>query len=288
WRVLGIAAALLVALPILMLLTQWATLGTGEQDIWQHLFDTKLDRLTLNTLVLLVGVGTLVSVIGTSLAWLVSLCEFPGRRWFDWALMLPLAIPGYVMAFVFYGLFSFAGPLQTWGRSAFGANFWFPDLQGAVGVILVMGLVLYPYVYLMARAAFNSQGRNLLDAARMLGLSPTGAFWQVALPVARPALIGGVALALMETLADFGAVSVFNYDTFTTAIYNAWYGLFNLAVAAQLASLLLVFVAFTLMLEHYSRKHARFTQDERSRAAQRFQLRGGKAMAATAWCLLVF
>lgn len=288
WRVLGLAAALLVALPILMLLTQWATLGTGEQDIWQHLFATKLDRLALNTIVLLLGVGVLVTVLGTSLAWLVSMCEFPGRRWFDWALMLPLAIPGYVMAFVFYGLFSFAGPIQSWGRSVFGANFWFPDLQGAVGVILVMGLVLYPYVYLMARSAFTVQGRNLLDAARLLGLSTTGAFWKVALPVARPAVIGGVALALMETLADFGAVSVFNYDTFTTAIYNAWYGLFNLAVAAQLASLLLVFVALTLMLEHYSRKHARFTQDERSRAAQRFRLQGAQAWAATSWCLVIF
>jgi iron(III) transport system permease protein len=288
WRVLGLGAALLVALPILMLLTQWGTLGNGEQEIWQHLFDTKLDRLAANTAVLLAGVGVLVTVLGTSLAWLVSLCEFPGRRCFDWALMLPLAIPGYVMAFVFYGLFSFAGPLQSWGRATFGANFWFPDLQGAVGVVLVMALVLYPYVYLLARAAFNAQGRNLLDAARLLGLSPRGAFWQVALPVARPALIGGVALALMETLADFGAVSVFNYDTFTTAIYNAWYGLFNLAVAAQLASLLLVFVALTLMLEHYSRKHARFTQDERSRAAQRFQLRGVKAWGATLWCLVIF
>src|SRR5690606_34245062 len=136
----------------------------------------------------------------------------------------------------------------------FGADFWLPDLQGALGVILVMGLVLYPYVYMLARAAFNAQGRNLLDAARMLGLSPFGAFWQVALPVARPALIGGGALALMETLADFGAVAVFNYDTFTTAIYSAWYGLFNLAVAAQLSTLLLGFVGLTLALEHYSRK----------------------------------
>ncbi|MDR2213907.1 MAG: iron ABC transporter permease [Pseudomonadales bacterium] len=271
-----------------MLLTQWATFGDGEQDIWRHLLDTKLDRLTLNTLLLLAGVGALVTLLGASLAWLVSLCDFPGRRWFDWALMLPLSIPGYVMAFVFYGLFSYSGPLQSWGRATFGANFWFPDLQGALGVILVMSLALYPYVYLLARAAFKAQGRNLLDAARLLGHGPRAAFWRVALPVARPALIGGVALAAMETLADFGAVSVFNYDTFTTAIYNAWSGLFNLAVAAQLASLLLVFVALTLLLEHYSRKQARFTQDERSRAAPRFQLSGIKAWGASLWCALIF
>jgi len=287
WRVLGIAAALLVALPILMLLSQWATLGNGEQAIWQHLYDTKLDRLAGNTVVLLLGVGVMVTVLGTSLAWLVSVCDFPGRRIFDWALMLPLAIPGYVMAFVFLGLISYSGPLQTWGRNTFGMDFWFPDLQGALGVILVMGLVLYPYVYMLARSAFNAQGRNLLDAARMLGLSPFGAFWQVALPVARPALIGGGALALMETLADFGAVAVFNYDTFTTAIYSAWYGLFNLAVAAQLSTLLLGFVGLTLALEHYSRKHARFTLDERSRESQRFRLRGARAWGATGYCLLV-
>jgi len=276
-----------VALPIVMVLLQWGTLGIGEQEIWQHLFATKLDRLALNTLVLLLGVGSMVLVVGTSLAWLVSMCEFPGRRWFDWALMLPLAVPGYVMAFVFVGLVNYSGPVQTWGRQLFGTRFWFPDLQGAFGVILVLGLVLYPYVYLLARAAFTSQGRNLLDAARLLGLGSAGAFWKVALPVARPALIGGLALALMETLADFGAVSVFNYGTFTTAIFDAWSGLRNQAVASQLASLLLVFVGVTLTLEFYSRKHARFTLDERSRKVQRIVLAGGKALAATAWCSFI-
>lgn len=287
WRALGIAVALLVALPLLSLLWQWTTLGTGEGRIWQHLLETKLDRLALNTLVLLLGVASGVGVLGVALAALVSFCEFPLRRAIEWLLLLPMAIPGYVMAFVFLGIFSFAGPLQTSLRQWFGTQYWFPDVQSPLMVILVFTLVLYPYVYLLARAAFLSQGRNLIDAARTLGLSAPQAFFRVALPVARPAIAGGIALVLMETLADFGAVSVFNYDTFTTAIYNAWSGLFNLAVAAQLATLLLLFVVVTQVLEKYSRQGARFVRDERSRDVQRFHLRGLRAVVATLACLLV-
>lgn len=287
WRVLGTLLALLVALPILVLFLQWGVLGTGEQQIWQHLFDTKLDRLALNTLVLLVGVGAGVTLLGVTLAALVALCEFPGRRIFEWALLLPLAIPGYVMAFVFLGMFNFAGPVQTAFRNWFGTSAWFPDVQSPGMVILVLCLVLYPYVYLLARTAFLMQGRNLIDAARTLGLSTREAFLRVVLPVARPAIAGGLALALMETLADFGAVKVFNYDTFTTAIYDAWLGLFNLAVAAQLATLLLVFVLVTLVLENYSRLGARYAQDERSRTWQRFELGGGQALAATVLCSVI-
>jgi iron(III) transport system permease protein len=284
WRILGTLLALLVALPILVLFLQWGVLGSGEQQIWQHLFDTKLDRLALNTLVLLVGVGVGVTVLGVTLAALVTLCEFPGRGIFEWALLLPLAIPGYVMAFVFLGLFNFSGPVQTALRHWFGSSAWFPDVQSPGVVILVLSLVLYPYVYLLARSAFVAQGRNLIDAARTLGLSTRGAFLRVVLPVARPAIAGGLALALMETLADFGAVKVFNYDTFTTAIYDAWLGLRNVAVAAQLATLLLVFVLVTLVLENYSRLGARYAQDERSRASQRFVLGSAQAVAAMVLC----
>ncbi len=287
WRLLAAAVALAVALPIVMLFLQWGTLGNAEQEIWQHLFDTQLDRLALNTLVLLAGVAVGVTVLGVSLAALLSLCDFPGRRLLEWALLLPLAIPGYVMAFVFLGLFSFAGPAQTLARQWFGSSAWFPDVQSPGFVIVVLSLVLYPYVYLLARTAFLTQGRNLIDAARTLGLSPWSAFFKVVLPVARPAVGGGVALVLMETLADFGAVSVFNYDTFTTAIYRAWYGLFNLAVAAQLATLLLMFVLVTLVLEHYSRRGARYVRDERSRDVQRYRLRGLRAGMATAFASCV-
>lgn len=287
WTGLSFALAAIVLLPILLIFLQWGTIGSGEQDIWQHLLSTKLDRLLLNTVILACGVGAGVTLLGVSLAWLTASCDFPGRRFFDWALMLPLAVPSYVMAFVFLGLFNFAGPVQSTLRAWFGSSGWFPDVQSAPGVIIVFSLVLYPYVYMLARSAFIANGRSMMDAARVLGHSPGRAFRKVAVPVARPAIIAGVALALMETLADFGAVSVFNYDTFTTAIYSAWYGLFNLSVAAQLASLLLLFVALTLYLEKKGRAGARYSQDERSKNLRPYGLKGGRAWAATVACGLV-
>jgi iron(III) transport system permease protein len=287
WQALALLLAAGVGLPIVFILLQWGTLGFGEQAIWQHLIATKLDRLAGNTLLLLGGVSIGVSVLGITLAWLVSMCEFPGRRLFDWALMLPLAIPGYVMAFVFLALLTYAGPVQTALRQWFGPAVWFPDIRSAGGVVLVLSLVLYPYVYMLARAAFLGQGRHMMDAARILGHSPLGAFFRVALPVARPAIAGGLALALMETLADFGAVSIFNFDTFTTAIYTAWYGLFNLQVAAQLASLLLLFVAVTLTLEHYSRRQARYHSGSRQPTVRRYALQGAARWGATVLCTLV-
>lgn len=288
WRALAFLAAAIVIFPLLIILVQWGTVGTGEQQIWQHLFDTKLDRLAGNTLLLVIGVGTGVILLGVSLAWLTTICDFPGRRFFEWALMLPLAIPGYVMAFVFLGLMNYAGPVQTYVRAHFGQDAWFPDVQGAGGVIIILSLVLYPYVYMLARSAFLNQGRRLLDAGRLLGLNRRQAFFRVAIPVARPAIVAGLALALMETLADFGAVSVFNYDTFTLAIYNAWYGLFNLTVAAQLASLLMLFVGVTLVLEKQSRDRARYTQDGSARAQSTYQLRGSQALFAALACAGVF
>lgn len=284
WRGTAFLAAAIVIVPLLVILVQWGTIGTGEQAIWQHLFATKLDRLALNTLVLVFGVGAGVVLLGVSLAWLTTLCEFPGRRLFEWALMLPLAIPGYVMAFVFLGLMNYAGPVQTFLRARFGQDAWFPDVQGPAGVVLILSLVLYPYVYMLARSAFLSQGRKLIDAGRLLGLNRRQAFLRVALPVARPAIVAGLALALMETLADFGAVSVFNYDTFTTAIYDAWYGLFNITVAAQLASLLLLFVGVTLVLEKQSRDRARYTQEGGAQTRSTYPLSGSRALAASLYC----
>ncbi|MDT8397300.1 MAG: iron ABC transporter permease [Pseudomonadales bacterium] len=285
WRLASFLVAAIVLLPVLMIFLEWFTIGRqGELDVWQHLLATKLDRLLLNTLILMLGVGTGVTVLGVSLAWLTSLCDFPGRRLFDWALMLPLAIPAYVMAFVFLGLTNYAGPLQTAFRRWFGPGLGFPDMQGALAVTVVLTLVLYPYVYLLARAAFLAQGRSMMDAGRILGLNARQAFLHVALPIARPATVAGTALALMETLADFGAVSVFNYDTFTTAIYSAWYGLFNLSVAAQLASLLLLFIALALIMEKKGRDQARFTQDERRRSHQRYRLQAWQAWGATGLC----
>ncbi|EMB0803543.1 iron ABC transporter permease [Pseudomonas aeruginosa] len=276
--------AALVLLPLSVLLLSWLEI---DREIWSHLWDTQLPRLLGNTLTLVLGVGIGVTLLGVSLAWLTSLCEFPGRRWLDWALMLPFAIPAYVLAFVFVGLLDFAGPVQSLLREWFGSGLRLPRVRSTGGVILVLVLVFYPYVYLLARSAFIAQGKGLMEAARVLGLSPWQAFLRVALPMARPAIGAGLALAVMETLADFGAVSVFNFDTFTTAIYKTWYGFYSLSSAAQLASLLLLGVCLVLLGERHTRGRAK-AASERPRGAPLYRLRGARALAASAWCGLVF
>ncbi|WP_022967461.1 ABC transporter permease [Denitrificimonas caeni] len=284
WYPISLFFVALVCLPISVLLLSWHSVDT---QIWNHLWETQMTRLLSNTAILLAGVGVGVTLIGVSLAWLTSLCEFPGRRWLDWALMLPFAIPAYVLAFVFVGLLDFSGPVQTLLREWFGSGLRLPSVRSTGGVIIVFILVFYPYVYLLARTAFLAQGKGFMEAARVLGLSPWQAFWRVALPVARPAIGAGVALALMEALADFGAVSVFNFDTFTTAIYKTWYGFFSLSSATQLASLLLLFVAVLLFSEQRARGAIR-PSNERPRGKALYKLRGWKAFLATTWCCLVF
>lgn len=284
WYPLVYAIAALVLLPLSVLLLSWQSI---DQQIWSHLWETQMTRLLSNTAVLLLGVGVGVTLLGVSLAWLTSLCEFPGRRWLDWALMLPFAIPAYVLAFVFVGLLDFSGPVQSLLREWFGNGVRLPRVRSTGGVIFVLVLVFYPYVYLLARTAFLAQGKGLMEAARILGQSPWKAFWRVALPIARPAIGAGVALALMETLADFGAVSVFNFDTFTTAIYKTWYGFFSLSSAAQLASLLLLAVMLVLYGEHRARGANR-AANERPRSTALYHLHGVKALAASSWCGLVF
>ncbi|WP_439886685.1 ABC transporter permease [Pseudomonas sp. MBLB4123] len=284
WYPIAFAVALLVLLPLSVLLLSWHEV---DRQIWAHLWQTQMLRLLGNTLVLVLGVGVGVTLLGVSLAWLTSLCEFPGRRWLDWALMLPFAIPAYVLAFVFVGLLDFAGPLQSLLRDWFGSGLRLPRVRSTGGVIIVLVLVFYPYVYLLARGAFLAQGKGLMEAARVLGLSPWRAFWRVALPVARPAIGAGLALAIMETLADFGAVSVFNFDTFTTAIYKTWYSFYSLTSATQLASLLLLGVMLALYGERRARGAVR-PSNERPRGKALYHLKGGQALAASAWCGLVF
>ncbi|MBU1329914.1 MAG: iron ABC transporter permease [Gammaproteobacteria bacterium] len=284
WYPIVFVVVLLVLLPLSVLLFSWHEV---DQQIWAHLWQTQLLRLIGNTLTLVLGVGIGVTLLGVSLAWLTSLCEFPGRLWLDWALMLPFAIPAYVLAFVFVGLLDFAGPVQTLLREWFGSGLRLPRVRSTGGVIIVLVLVFYPYVYLLARNAFLAQGKGLMEAARVLGLSPWQAFWRVALPMARPAIGAGLALAIMETLADFGAVSVFNFDTFTTAIYKTWYSFYSLTSATQLASLLLLAVMLVLYGERRARGAVRPT-NERPRGKALYPLKGLQAAAATGWCVLVF
>jgi len=216
--------------------------------------------------------------------------DFPGRRIFEWALVIPLAMPAYVMAYTYTDLLQFVGPLQTWLREIFGWNYgdyWFPDVRSLGGAIILFSCVLYPYVYLLARTVFIERAGSALEAARSLGLSPWESFWRVSLPLARPALAAGTALALMETLADYGTVAYFGVNTFTTGIYRTWFALGDRVASAQLAGCLLSFVFLLLALEHFSRGRARFGSGAaRSRSVVTHVLKGWRAWGAGGLCLL--
>ena len=286
WR--GFALALPIALLTLVPLAAVLGLALAPQaEIWQHLWQYVLPRVLANTTLLLALVGMAVLAVGVPLAWLTALCEFPGRRFFAWALVLPLAIPAYVLAFVQMGLFEYAGPVQATLRELFGSSRWFPDIRGSLwGLVLVLTMAFYPYVYLLARSAFLTQGRRCMEAAQALGLSPTAGFFKVALPLARPWIGAGLALVLMEVLADFGAIAVFNYDTFTTALYKSWFDLHNMAAAAQLASLLVLVVLLLVAAEQRSRSAQRFHASPARQ--QRIVLSGAARWLASGLCLLVF
>jgi iron(III) transport system permease protein len=284
----ALCAAVLLSLPALApLLVVLSAVLTPEAEVWAHLARYVLPEVIANTIVLVVGVALVSGVMGAALAWLTAVCEFPGRRFFDWALLLPLAVPAYVIAFVAVGFLDYAGPLQTWLRAAFGPDAWAPPIRSAAGVIAVLSLALYPYVYLLARSAFLTQGRRAVEAAQTLGVSVRDAAWRVALPLARPWIAAGVALVAMETLADFGAVAVFNYNTFTTAIYRAWFGMFSIEAALELAAILLLLVLLALVFERRARAGARFSSAA-GREAPRLQLKGGARWSATAFAALVF
>jgi iron(III) transport system permease protein len=282
----ALGAATLVAVPILAVLL---SLASPAYAIWAHLWRTQLAELLWNTFILLLGVAVGTLGLGTLLAWLVVFHEFPGRRIFEWALVLPLALPAYVIGFVFLGMFEFAGPLQTSLRHAFGPEVRLPDLRSGRGVILVMTLVLYPYVYTLARAALLEQAPEAFESARSLGRSRGQAFRDVSLPLARPALVAGTTLACMEALADYGTVATFSYRTLTEAVYRVWHGMFDRLAATQLAAVLLGLAALLMLLERLSRGRARFTQGRRAtRPPVRARLTGFPAAGATAFCLGVW
>lgn len=285
WRWTSRLLAVAVLVPLAVLMASWASV---DPDTWSHLGATILPLLMRNTFWLVFGVTIGTLLIGVPLAWLTSMCEFPGRRVLDWALMLPFALPAYVLAFVYVGVMDFSGPVQAGLRALFDLHpAWSFEVRNTFSVIVVMTLVFYPYVYMLARVSFLGQGRSAYEAARSLGLGPWGAFVRVSLPMARPGIVAGLSLALMETLADFGAVAMFNFDTFTTAIYKAWFGFFDLQSAAQLASILLTLVLVALVVERRFRARARFTDDGRG-GQRRIRLRGGGALGASlfGWSVL--
>jgi iron(III) transport system permease protein len=283
WRLFAWAIAALVLVPVAV---SFSSFGQIDRSTLAHLAEFVLPELLVNTFWLLLGVGLGVSVLGVSLAWLVAMCEFPGRRVLEWALLLPLALPAYVTAFVAIDLLDFSGPLQIWLRNTWGLT-GLPEIRSRAGVIVVMSLALYPYVYLITKNAFATQGVMALEAAQSLGLSRWRGFFRVALPMARPWIAAGLMLAMMETLADFGTVATFNYDTFTTAIYKAWYSLFSLPAAAQLASVLIVFVLIVVVMEQRSRAQMRFAAVGRGAASRRITLTGGQRWLALGYCAAV-
>ena len=279
--------ALCVAALVLPLAVIVASVGDFDAEIWAFLLEFQLPLLLQNTLILLLGVGVGVTVLGTTTAWLTALYDFPLRRFFFWGLMLPLAMPAYVLAFTQLGLFDYTGPVSTFLRERWGFAHGLPEIRNQWGLIAAMSLTFYPYVYLLSRNAFGSMGQRALEVGASFGLSPLQAFWRVALPMARPWIAGGLILALMETLADFGTVSVFGYDTFTTAIYQAWFDFFSLETAKQLAALLVTVVFVLLVLEQLSRGRRRFTQAGKAQQQRRKTLRGNRRWLATAYCSLI-
>jgi iron(III) transport system permease protein len=285
WTLLAAVIAAILAVPLVAVLS---SLANPRLEVWSHLWRTQLGELIGNTLLLLVGVGAGTMLVGTVLAWLVVGFRFPGRALFEWALMLPLAVPAYVIGFAFLGLFDYAGPVQTALRHWLGEDVRLPELRSYGGVVLMMTLVFYPYVYLLARAAFRDQGAATLETARSLGRTRLRAFLEVALPMARPSLVAGVSLAMMEALADFGTVATFGYRTLTEAIYRVWLGMFDRVAATQLASLLLLFAFLLLGLERALRGRARFVQSHRrGPGVAPVALRGWRALGAIAVCSMV-
>jgi iron(III) transport system permease protein len=279
WRYIPVIVAILVLIPVGTIMLSFLT---PAGDVWQHLVETTLSRLLLNSFWLALGVALSSALLGVSLAWFTAVYDFPGRKIFSWGLLLPLAFPAYVLAFVTLGLFDFTGPIQTSLRSWTGTDlFWFPNVRSRMGVIIVMTLAFYPYVYLLARNAFLTQGKRSLEAAQSLGLNRMQGFFKVSLPMARPWIASGVMLVLMETLADFGTVSVFNYDTFTTAIYKAWFSMFSLSAASQLASLLIIIVFVLIFMEQQFRSRIRYAETRQSSRAPPIILTGWHSWAVT-------
>lgn len=276
----------LLTLPVLAVALSWLEFGGEARSILTQMLQTVLPDYTWTSLLLCLLVGAGVAGVGMATASAVTLFEFPGRRVFEWALLLPLAMPAYVVAYAYTDFLQYGGPLQTWLRSAFGLQGrLLPEVRSLGGAVLVFTVSLYPYVYLLARTALSERAAHLMEAARLLGAPLSRRIRRVALPLARPAVAAGVALALMETLADFGVVSYFGIQTFTAGIYKAWLSMDNRMAAAQLATVLLIFVAVLLRIEHSAQKRMRFAGSRGGRAgasdAAPVQLRGGRA--ALAW-----
>lgn len=289
WTLVASIIALLVCLPLVVVVI---LAFFPSENIWPHLLDSVLPGYVVTTLIVMLGVACGTASIGIATAWTVTHYEFPGRKLFAWALLLPFAVPAYVLAYVYTDMLEFAGPVQTQLRAIFGwssaRDYYFPSIRSTGGAIIVLVLVLYPYVYLLARAAFLEQSASLLEVAQVLGKSTRTRFFKVALPLARPAIVVGVSMALMETLNDYGTVSYFAVRTMTAGIYDVWLGMNNLGGGAQMATLLLMFVLLLFGLERASRQTQNVFQPPggRLQGIKRHPLSGTAAMFAFLLCAL--
>ncbi|GLS82366.1 ABC transporter permease [Paraferrimonas haliotis] len=289
WSLSGLMLASIFLLPLLALVGQSLL---PDEAVFQHLKDTVLWHYVGNTvlLVVLVGVGSLL--IGTPLAWLLAMCRFPGHKVFQWALLLPLAMPSYLVAYVYTDLFDYAGPVQRGLRYIMGfsspADYYFPEVRSLGGAAIMLALVLFPYVYLLARTAFLEQSSNLVQASRIMGCSPWRSFFRLSVPMVRPALAVGVSLVAMETIADFATVNYFAVSTLTTAIYDTWLGLGSLGAAAKLSCITLLVIFAVIGAERYARRKQKHYQKQDDKPQDFvYQLSGTKGWLATGFCSLI-
>ncbi len=285
WKTSSGALAVLLVLPILAIFIT----AVGEtNELFAHLMSTVMPTYAYNTLVLVAGTMALSLVFGVPSAWIMAMCRIPGERVLQWALVLPLAMPGYIVGYIFTDWFDFAGPVQILLRDLTGwghGDYWFPDIRTLTGAIIVLALVFYPYVYLLCRAAFMEQNVSLLQSARLLKCSPLESFRRISLPLARPSIAVGLSLVAMETIGDFGTVSYFAVNTLTTAVYDTWLGYSSLTAAAKISAIMLVVVILLLSAERYSRRKQKLFQSQfSSREDFRYELSGWKKWAAVLWC----
>ncbi|MEM8920780.1 MAG: iron ABC transporter permease, partial [Pseudomonadota bacterium] len=285
WIAIATGLAALVSVPLFAIVGAWWSDG----EAIGHLVSTILPIYALNTLALMIMTGAIAGVIGVGVAWLVASSEFQGRRFWSWLLVAPIAAPAYIIAYVYTDLLEFSGPVQSWLRASFewtAGEYWFPEARSLPGAALMMGLVLYPYVYLMARASFAAQSQSQFLAARTLGASPSAAFFKIVLPSARPAIAGGLALVLMETLADFGVADYFAIPTFSTGIFRTWHGLGDRQTAMQFASIMLIFVIVLVVAETASRRGRVASNDRLSFGPAPFRLSRTASLFANLACAI--
>lgn len=288
WTVLSLFLVLLICTPILIIFSH---LFNSPSPTWSHLANTVLINYITNSFILIFGVGILALILGVSTAWLVTTCDFPGRKFYSWALILPLAIPTYIAAYTYAGIFDYTGPVQKLVTSIgiHSNNSIFFDVMSIEAIIVILGFTLFPYVYLITRASFHRQSRNFLESSRILGKGQFSTFFKIVLPLSRPAIVGGLFLVLMEVLNDYGAVKYFGIQTFTTGIFRAWFSLGDSDAAIRLSAILLLFIFSLMWLENWQRGKAKFSSTDSSfKPIQKIKLGTTGKLLAFIVCLIPF